>query len=473
MADTSETANPPHPQGTEGAKKTSRAAAPDHVRGKFLEGSIFGHVVTMTGAGSVGLMAVFFVDLANLFYISLLGETELTAAVGYATTIMFFNTSVSIGLMIGGTAIVARAIGAGNGFLARRRAGSALTAVILIMTVIVSIIFDFIPELLTLIGSEGRSHQVATGFLHIVVPSLPLLGIAIMLGGLLRANGYAKASMMVTLSGGIASALLDPLFIFGFDLGVTGAAIASVLSRLVMIGMGLYGTMVRRQLFTLPRLDHIREDWLALFAIAGPAVLTNVANPVGNAYITAAIAPFGDGAVAGWTIVGRIIPLAYTALFALSGSVGPIFAQNLGGGRSDRVRQTLLESMKFVVIYASLVWLVLFLTQDLIIAGFKASGEAADIVAFFCTYVVPSGIFMGFLFVSNAAFNNLGHPTYSTAFNWGRATLGTIPPVMLGTWLAGAKGALAGQAVGSALFGLLAILTCFQVIHRAHGQVKS
>ncbi len=458
--DKSPASNPDGP--TAGARRRGSGQA------KFLEGSIFKHVVNMTTAGSLGLLAVFAVDFANLFYISLLGQAELAAAIGYASTIMFFNTSASVGLMIAGSAVVARALGAGDKDLARRRAGGALAAVVLSMVLIVLALFAFIPDMLSLIGASGETHSIAVGFLQIVIPSLPILGIAMMLGGILRAAGDAKGSMFVTLTGGVASAILDPIFIFGFDLGVTGAAIASVLARFVMVLAGLRGVFLIHKLVRIPSLSELWQDWKVLFGIAVPAVLTNVATPVGNAYVTAAIAPFGDASVAGWAIIGRIIPLSYTALFALSGSVGPIFGQNLGAGKLDRVRQTLSESMKFVLAYSLGVWLILFASQDLIIQMFGAQGETAQFVRFFCNWIAGSGIFLGFLFVSNAAFNNLGHPTYSTAFNWGKATIGTIPPVLVGTWIAGAEGALAGQAVGAFVFGIASIWTCYRVINAAH-----
>nr|WP_321458149.1 MATE family efflux transporter [uncultured Cohaesibacter sp.] len=433
---------------------------------KFVTGSILRHVITMTTTGAVGMTAVFTVDLANLFYISLLGQAELAAAIGYSATIMFFNNALSIGMMIGGSAIIARALGQERKDLAKRRAGSALIAVFAMMIVMAGLIFSFIPELLGFVGATGNTHEIATSFLSIVIPSMPLLGISMMLASIMRANGDAKGSMFVTLAGGFASAILDPIFIFGFGLGIEGAAIASVLSRVVMIGVGVRGTMITKQLISKPQgMGDLLGQWRVLFPIAIPAMLTNVATPVGNAYVTMAIAEFGDQAVAGWAIIGRIQPLAWTALFALSGSVGPIFGQNLGAGKYDRVRTTLRDSMYFILAYSTAVWLILFLAQGYIVQIFGATGETEQFVRFFCNFIAPSGIFMGFLFVSNAAFNNLGHPAYSTAFNWGRSTLGTIPTVMLGTHLAGAEGALVGQAVGAFLFGLMAIVSCFHVIN--------
>ena len=67
-------------------------------------------------------------------------------------------------------------------------------------------------------------------------------------------------------------------------------------------------------------------------------MLANIATPFGNAIVTAAIARYGDSAVAGYAVIGRIVPLAFGAIFALAGSIGPILGQNFGAGRFDRVR---------------------------------------------------------------------------------------------------------------------------------------
>ena len=92
----------------------------------FTTGSTMRHVVVMTATSSIGLVSIFFVDVINLFYISLLGQQELAAAIGYAATIMFFSVSVSIGISIATGALVARALGAEDGDRAASRATSSL-----------------------------------------------------------------------------------------------------------------------------------------------------------------------------------------------------------------------------------------------------------------------------------------------------------------------------------------------------------
>lgn len=442
----------------------------DDTTPRFVTGSTMRHTVVMTATGSIGLIAIFIVDFANLFYISQLGQTELAAAIGYAGTLMFFVTSAAIGTTIGITALVSRALGSGDMEKAKAQAATGLIFIFVLISCVSGFCFVFLEPLLRGLGATGLTLEVAIGFLQIVIPSMPLLALGMAMSGLLRAVGDAKRAMYVTLGAGIAAAIMDPFFIFHLDMGVTGAAVSTTLSRFALLGMGIHGAMRVHDLVGRPNLADFQTQIGGLFAIAIPAILTNVATPVGNAIVTRAIAPFGDDAVAGWAIVGRIIPVAFGTIFALSGAIGPILGQNYGAGKIDRVQRAFMDALVLILVYTIVVWGILFVAREPIIALFAAQGDAAALVTLFCTYVAAAFIFNGALFVANASFNNLGFATYSTVFNWGRATLGTLPFVWLGARMewggGGAQGVLVGQAIGSVVFGLAAVITAYSVMQK-------
>lgn len=433
---------------------------------KFVEGSIFRHVAVMAATGSIGLMAVFVVDALNLFYISLLGEEALAAAIGYAGTVMFFATSLCLGVMIAGSALVARALGAGDRQTARKLAGAALAYMLVVTGVLSLLTIPALDAILSLLGAKRETHEVARRFLVVVTASTPLLGIGMAASGILRALGDAQRAMWVTLSGGLVTAVLDPLLILWAGFGVDGAAAASVVSRLAMAAYGIYALTTPHRMLPRPCLSDMLPQMGAISGIALPAILTNVATPVGNAYITAALAPFGDDAVAAWAVIGRLIPVAFGPLFALTGAVGPILGQNLGARRYDRLAATLKASLTLTLAYVSAMWLVLALARGPLAAAFGLSPGGEAIVSVFCLVAAGGFIFLGALFVANAAFNNLGAPILSTAFNWGRATLGTIPFVHLGGKLDGAQGVVLGQALGSVAFGIAAMAMAFRLVSR-------
>ena len=422
---------------------------------KFLVGSTMRHVVVMTATASLGLMAIFVVDLFNLFYISRLGDTSLTAAVGYASALLFMVTSICIGVMIATGALCSRALGQGNRGVARRFAASSLVWMVVVTTIFSAATFPLLRPLLAALGAQGRTLDVATTYLMIAAPTAPLMGIGLSFSGVLRAVGDARRAMYVTLSGAVVAAILDPLLILVLGLGVNGAAIVLAFSRLSLALLGWYGAVRVHDLVARPSLRNTLADAMPILAIAGPAVLANLATPVANGYMTAVLSPFGDGAIAANAVMGRVIPVCFGVIFALSGAVGPIFGQNFGAGRLDRVRQVLNDAFVVTTLYVLVVWVLLALARHGLVVLFDIrDAGAADLIEFFCLVLAGSWIFHGLLFVANSAFNNLGSPVASTLFNWGKATLGTIPFAMIGADLAGAKGALTGQALGAILFGV-------------------
>jgi MATE family, multidrug efflux pump len=431
--------------------------------GKFTQGSTMRHVLVMASTGAIGLLAVFFVDLANLFYISLLGQQELAAAVGYAATIMFFTISVSIGFAVAATAISAKAFGARELDDARSKATASLIFAAVAGVAITAGLYPVLGSALTLLGAVGRTYEISLEFMRIVIFSLPLMGIGMSAAGLLRAQGDARRAMYVTLVSGASAAVLDPLFIFGLDLGVNGAAISTVIVRCLFVAVGFHGLWFVHRSLALPSLGGLRRNLRPFMAIAAPAVLTQIATPIGNAYVTGTISRFGDDAVAGWAIVGRIMPLAFAGIFSLSGAVGPIIGQNFGAGLLPRVNRTVTDSLKAGLVYVLAMWAILAGLNPWIVQIFGATGDAAELVRFFCLFVAGFFAFNAALFVAISAFNNLGYPLRSTFFNWGRATAGVIPFVYLGSaW--GPRGVLAGWAFGGAIFGTLAVIVCLRTL---------
>jgi putative MATE family efflux protein len=442
------------------------ARAPPARTERFVSGPTMRHVVVMTGTGSVGLVAVFAVDLLSLLYISWLGRPALTAGVGLATIVLFFAVSINVGLMIAVGALVSRALGAAESGNARRLAGSACAHAVLAGAAVTLVLLPLLPSILTLLGANAETLPVARRFLWIVLPSNFLMALGMTFSGILRAVGDAKRAMYVTLSGGVVTAGLDPLLIFGLGLGIDGAAIATVVSRLIFVAVGAWGAVAIHRLVARPRFQATLRDARPLFAIALPAILTNVATPIAGGFVTGVVARYGETVIAASATIDRLVPVAFGGLFALSGAIGPILGQNWGAGRYDRMRRTLRDGIVFTAAYVGAVWLLLVGVRHLLVMAFKATGPGADLLLFFCLVSGPMWFFIGLLFLANASFNNLGFPLLSTLFNWGRATIGTMPLAVIGARYAGPQGAIAAIGAGAFLFGTAAIATAFWTVRR-------
>ena len=434
----------------------------------FTQGNLMRHVSMMSFTASLGLMAVFVVDLVDIIFISMLGQEDLAAAAGYASTVMFFASAVNIGLSVAAGALVSRAVGAGNEVDAREFASSVAVLSIAVGIVLPVLALPNVHGILGLLGASGAVAEKAAQYLWIILPTTMLSGLSMTTVAVLRAYGDGSRAMYPALAGGAANGILDPILIFGLGLGLPGAALATVAARAVTLGMALYPAITQYQAFSKPRTHCIKRDTREATRIAIPAVLGTVATPVGTAIVTREMAKYGTDAVAGMAVISRIVPVVFSVVLALSGAIGPIIGQNYGAGQLGRVREAFFDGLKFVGIYVILAAALLFALREPIAGLFDATGMTRTLILLFCGPLALASFFNGAIFVANASFNNLGHPGYSTVINWGRNTLGTLPLVIwAGSW--GAPGVLIGQAAGGVIFAGLAVALGLRVIANPKG----
>jgi putative MATE family efflux protein len=366
---------------------------------------------------------------------------------------LVLRISSGVGMAIAVTALVSPALGARDLARARRLSTNATVLAAAATAAMVAALLLTLPLLLGALGAGGRTLALARDFLHILLPSLPLLAIAMSASAVLRSAGDPQRAMYITLAGAAVAVALDAVFILWLGLGIHGAALSSFIAHVVMLAVGWWAVARVHGLMGRPDWRLLEHDVPLIARFAVPAMLTQLATPAGGAIVTTAMSQFGPSAVAGWTVIGRIIPIAFGAVFSLSASVGPIIGQNLGAREFGRVRSALKVGLGLAAGITAAAWLILALAAPGLVRIFNATGEAAALITFFCRWLAPLFVSFGTLFVCNAACNTLGRPHYATALNWAGATLGTVPFVMLGShW--GAQGVLqaiwrAGSPSGS------------------------
>lgn len=411
----------------------------------------------MTFASTAGLLSLFLVDLMDMYWLSLLGQVELVAAIGYAGSILFFTLSVCIGLSIGCGAVVSQSIGGGDKAATQKLVGNIYLTIVIVLIPVMLVTLTNIRSILSWLGAEGNTLELARSYMVIVLPSMPLLGLAMASSGVMRAFGNAKQAMYLTLLGGGVNAILDPLFIFGVGWGIEGAAVASVLARVAMVIYGFYLVAIKNGLLAMPQRKRFSADFHCYRRVALPAMLTNLSTPIGVAYVTAVMAQFGDAAVAGNAIVSKIQPLAFAGLFALSGSVGPIVGQNFGAGNMDRILETLKQTIKFILVYCLVACVTLMCLSGFLVKSFQAEGEAADLIRWFCWGLSSMFVFNGLTFCSNAFFNNLKVAHWATLANFAKATVFTMPFAYFGAQWGGPVGVWIGMYIGSVIIAFIGL----------------
>jgi len=424
------------------------------------------HVITMSLTASIWIIALFFVDLLDFYFISLLWENNLAAAVGYAGTLLFFTISISIWFMIAMGALVSKFIGAWKKTVAQRYAIYILALIWISSIPLTLWVYSFAPYLIALLWAQGETLNLAISYLRIVVLGMPVMMLAMWLSAILRSLWEAKHAMYTTLSASIVNGILDPIFIFWFAWWLEGAAFATLVSRFAMFFVTLYYIQKNhffKWLCGISLREWYQKLWPIMF-IAIPAILTNLATPIGNAYVTSSISKFWDSAVAGMSMIWRVSPVAFAVIFALSWAIWPIIGQNLWAKRFDRIQETVWSSLKFSFLYVIGASITLLLLRNVIVDIFSLVWVARELWLLFMTFLSWLFIFQAMAFVANAVFNNIWYAKKSTIINFAKATIFTIPFVYFWSLHYGASGVIVGQSIGMVFIWILAFIWCLHSV---------
>lgn len=432
----------------------------------FTQGSIWKHVIIMTLTNSIGLMSLFLVDLADLYFINLLGKNEITAAVGFSAQLTFYISSISIGFLISIGVLVSKRIGANKIQEARQIATNTLIIGLALSLIISSVFLWQLTPLLHLFGASGETLTYSSLYSHILLPSSVIVTTSMLLSAILRAVGDAKRSMNTTLIGAIVNLCLDPIFIFIFEWGIEGAAFASVISRITMVCYAAYSVIYKYKMLAFPSLKQLREDFFSIIKLASAIVLTNLATPIGSTFVMMKMAQFGTAAIAVYATIGRLIPVVFSVLFSLSGAISPIIGQNFGARNYSRVKEAYKNAIIFSVITVFFVTIIILFSKTYLVNLFNLSGESAELMILFCSGLTIFFIADGILFSTNSVFNSLGYPYFSTVFNYGKFFLGVIPCAYILAYFYGAKGVIIGQSIGTIFIAATAVITCHKIINK-------
>lgn len=407
-----------------------------------------------------GMILLMTFNLVDTFFVSMLG-TQPLAAISFTFPVTFTVISLMIGLGIGTSAVIAKFLGRDDHESAKDSATAALYLAAIIVISISFIGYLFTDELFTLLGAGDNLlpliHQyMDIWYLGSVCLIGPMIGNAV-----LRASGDTKTPSIVMGSSGLINAVLDPIFIFGFGpvpaMGLEGAAIATLISWL--FGLGFVLIILTKQKDLIHRhlipFKHLIFSCKGILKIGLPAAGANMLTPIAAAIMTAIAAGYGESVVAGFGVGTRIESIASLVVLALSMTLPPFISQNFGAGNMSRVKLAYKTSIKFVLLWQVLIYLVLIIAAPLIASIFAKEQEVADIIILFI-WILPLGYgLQGIIILTNSSFNALHKPMVALVLSIVRLFVCYVPLAYLGSYFYGLNGFFVGALAGNLVMAFI------------------
>ncbi len=428
---------------------------------RLTQGTVGGGLLHLTVPMLLGISSTLVAALFETYLIGLIGTDEL-AAYSFTFPVIGALQSISLGLSIGLSAVLARTVGAGNSSEIRRLATDGMLLMIVVMIALAIVGTLSIEWLFAAMGADEEISPIIHEYMSIWYLGLLFFTLPSAGANALRAKGDAKLSGTIMVGGAMLQMVLDPIFILGLggfpQLGVAGAAWAMVVSRIILSAITFYMLVNKEDLIDLskPVWSACIGSWRRIFAVGIPATATQLIIPVSTAIIVSMLASFGKEAVAGFGIAARLEALSVIPLFALSASIGPFVGQNWGANRRDRADQAMRLTFAWAIVWGLAIGMLFFFLHEPIVSIFDDNPEVLKYAGFYLMIVPFSYGAWGVLMMASATFNSLGKPLLSTTMSIVRMFVIYVPLAFIGQYYWGVYGIFGAAAVSNIIMGILA-----------------
>ncbi|MFT6908077.1 MAG: putative MATE family efflux protein [Oleiphilaceae bacterium] len=369
-----------------------------------------------------GILSIMSMNIVDTFYIAQLG-TEPLAAMSFTMPVISVLLSLAFGIGIGASSVISRAIGSKQHILVQAYTSNALIIALVIAVFFAVAGYIWMDELFTQLGAPlylmPSIHEfMDIWFLGSFVVVIPMVG-----NSAIRAAGNTKLPSLVMLSISIVNLILDPILIFGLlgfpELGLRGAAIATVVSYAFALIIGLYLLIYKFNFINIHACySRFFESWRAILRIAIPATGTNLIAPLSVAITTWFVAKHSPEAVAGFGVASRIESLFLVMIMGLSSIMGPFVGQNWGAKNYQRIFSAVDISLKFTLYWGVITATILWLFADNLTGLFSDDPLVIHSASHYLMILPFSYLFLGFIMVVSSAANGMGNPIPSLVMSF-------------------------------------------------------
>ena len=414
--------------------------------------------------GMLGLVAF---NMVDTYYVSKLGLVPMAAMTLTFPVIMVVG-ALAQGIGVGAAALISKAVGQNEHEKVVRYTTESLILGLFLVFIFVVVGMFTIEPLFRLLGADEATLPYVVDYMKIWYGGVMFLIIPMIGNSGIRAIGDTKTPAIIMTVAAVVNIIFDPLLIFGIgpfpEMGIRGAALATVISRAFTLIFALYILVYQQKIVSLKNTSasemfHYIKN---LLYIGIPNALTRIMTPLAVGVITSLIATFGTEATAGFGIATRIEMFAMLVINALTSIFVPLLGQNLGAGKGERVHEILRKSEIFSLLYGLLTFLFFLVSATALGRLFTDNQEVISTVKTYLL-IVPLGYgLQGLFLLHTSTLNVLNKPIQSAIVSVLRLFILYVP---LALYLANIMG-LTGIWIALNLSFLVVVLVCRWMINR-------
>ncbi len=373
------------------------------------------------------------VDRMYIGHIPNIGATALTG-VGVCFPLIMIISAFAYLLGMGGAPRASIYMGKKDNHTAEKILGNCFMALIVVSIILTIVVLCFQQPLLYLFGASDNTIQYAIDYMSIYAIGTIFVQLTLGLNAFISAQGFSKISMLTVIIGAVTNIILDPILIFGFNMGVQGAAIATVLSQALSAFWAIWFLTSNNTVLKIKK-----ENLKINFKILAPCIALGVAPFMMQATESVLVLCFnssllkygGDLAVGAMTILSSIMQFAMLPLQGLTQGGQPIISYNYGAKNFSRVKQGFKLQTISCVTYSAILWLLIMIVPSMFVAIFTSDPQLMEIAVWALRIYMATVVLMGIQISCQQTFIAFGNSKKSAFLAIFRKVLVLIPLIYI------------------------------------------
>lgn len=438
----------------------------------FSKGAVWRNIVSQAVPLTLAQLVQLLYNVVDRIYLGHLPGTNNLALTGVGLTFPIVALVAAFACLfgMGGAPLFAIARGAKRQEEADQIMGNVFTLLIGTSVVLLLFCYLFRKPILYLFGASDASYIYADAYLKIYILGTPFSMLTMGLNGFINAQGFPKVGMLTTVIGAVLNLILDPIFIFIFDMDVSGAALATIISQFVSALWVLRFLTGKKALHTL-RKSCMKVQWdrtKEILTLGTAGFIMQATNCVVQIACNSTLQNFGGDLYIGvMTVLNSVREVLMLPVLGISNGAQPVLGYNYGAKENDRVKAGIKFTALIGTLYTLVVWGLVMIVPEFFFriftsdAAIIAAGPKALHIYFFGFFL------MAFQFAGQSVFQGLGKAKYAITFSLLRKVVIVVPLTLLLPGLGfGVNGVFMAEPISNAIGGLACFITMWLTVYR-------
>ena len=425
-------------------------------------------VATLAVPTVLSMLVTIVYNMADTFFVGQTGDPNQVAAVSLATPVFLLMMAIGNMFGVGGSSEISRALGAGKAGRVRHISSFCFYGSITAGLVMIPLFLLGMPVILFLIGASPDTYDFAREYLVYIAWGAPFVVLSSAFSNVIRGEGAAGPAMFGMMLGTVVNIVLDPIMILSMDMGVAGAAIATVIGNISSVAYYLLYLRGKSTILSVRPKDFQMGNRIlfGVVTIGLPATITNILMSLSNVVLNNFLAHYGDTAIAAMGVAMKANMLVVFLQMGIAMGVQPLVGYNFGAHHFQRMRKAVFFALSCTLVIGLALTVIYFFHTARLVGFFIDDSQVIDAGVPMLRALMISGPFMGVLFVLNFSLQAMGKAVPSLILALSRQGLVFLPLLFILDGAFQLKGIIYAQPVADVFSVLLAIGLFFGITRK-------